>query len=286
MEFDSPSIIRYFVPSTGAFLKARFQNCIFEENVFPHVPCPKGTPNLNFYAPQTFTLNPDPRTSLSEIEVQKILLLQALADRLPDGFSDAPRVTRLPTPGTGFKCKVSALHTDAILQTTENAREKPDPLTLEKAQRCDKWPQWEAALQAEYDSLKKHKVFGEYSNTLTTRPVGHKLIFTKKRDAQGRVLRFKVRLVAQGFNQSPGIDFDYIYSPVMDSGTFRYLLGFSVQFSLQTLMLDVVTAYLHGPLETQLFLKPPPSFSEVPLLPPRPGHFSGLRLHKALYSLK
>ena len=69
MGFDSPSILRYFVPSTEVLLKARFQNCIFEENVFPHIPCPKGTPDLNFYAPQTLTLNPDPRTSLSEMEV-------------------------------------------------------------------------------------------------------------------------------------------------------------------------------------------------------------------------
>ena len=200
MGFDSPSILRYFVPSTGALLKACFQNCIFEENVFPHVPCPKGIPDLNFYSPQTFILNPNPRTSLSETEVQKILHLQALADRLLDGFSDAPRVTRLPTPGTGFKRKILALHTDAVLQTTENAREKPDPLILEEAQRCDEWLQWEAALHEEYDSLKKHKVFGEYSHTLNTRPMGHKLIFTKKRDAQGRVLQFKVRLVAQGFS--------------------------------------------------------------------------------------
>ena len=75
MGFDSPSILKYFVPSTGALLKARFQNYVFEENVFPHVPCPKGTPDLNFYSPQTFTLNPDPQTSLSETEVQKILQL-------------------------------------------------------------------------------------------------------------------------------------------------------------------------------------------------------------------
>ena len=129
-------------------------------------------------------------------------------------------------------------------------------------------------------------MFGEYSHTLTTRPVGHKLIFTKKRDAQGCVLRFKVRLVAQGFSQRPGIDFDSTYSPVMDAGTFKYLLGLSVQLSLQTLMLDVVTTYLHCPLETKLFIKPPPLFSEVPFLSPRPGHFSGLKLHKALYGLK
>ena len=129
-------------------------------------------------------------------------------------------------------------------------------------------------------------MFGEYSHTLTTRPVGHKLIFTKKRDAQGCVLRFKVRLVAQSFSQRPGIDFDSSYSSVMDAGTFRYLLGLYVQLSLQTLMLDVVTAYFHGPLETKIFIKPPPLFSEVPLPSPRSGHFSGLRLHKALHGLK
>ena len=147
-------------------------------------------------------------------------------------------------------------------------------------------PRWEAALRAEYYSLKKHKVFGEYCHTLTVRPVGHKLIFMKKRDAQGRVFRFKVRLVAQGFSQRPGIDFDSTYSPMMDAGTFRYLLGLSVELSLPTLMLDVVTAYLHGPLETELFIKPPPLFSEVSFPSPCPSHFSGLKLHKALYGLK
>ena len=160
------------------------------------------------------------------------------------------------------------------------------PLTLEEAQQSTEWPKWEAALRAEYDSPKKHKVFEEYSHTLTARPMGHKLIFTKKCDAQRRVLRFKVRLVAQGFSQRLGIDFDSTYSPVMDAGMFRYLLVLLVQFSLQTLMLDVVTTYLHVPLETKLFIKPPPLFSEVSFPSPRHGHFSDLKLHKALYGLK
>ena len=51
-----------------------------------------------------------------------------------------------------------------------------------------------------------------------SRPMGHKLIFTKKRDAQERVIRFKVRLVAQGFSQRPGIDFDSTYSLVWKPG--------------------------------------------------------------------
>ena len=92
--------------------------------------------------------------------------------------------------------------------------------------------------------------------------------------------------MAQGFSQRPGIDFDSTYSPVMDAGTFMYLLRLSVQHSLQTLMLDVVTAYLHGPLETKLFIKPSPLFSEVSFPSPNPSHFSGLKLYKALYGLK
>ena len=51
-------------------------------------------------------------------------------------------------------------------------------------------------------------------------------------------------------------------------------------------MLDVVTVYLHGPLETNLYIKPPPLFSEIPFPAPYPGHFSSLQIHKALYGLK
>ena len=72
----------------------------------------------------------------------------------------------------------------------------------------------------------------------------------------------------------------------MDSGTFCYLLGLAVQLSLQTQLLDVVTAYLHGPLETRLYIKLPPLFCETKLLPPQPGHFSGLQIQKVLYGLK
>ena len=75
---------------------------------------------------------------------------------------------------------------------------------------------------------------------LAAKPIGHKLIFTKKRNAQGQVLHYKVRLVAQGFIQCPGIHYTFTYSPVMDSTTFWYLLGMAVQYSLETQLLDVV----------------------------------------------
>jgi hypothetical protein len=116
-----------------------------------------------------------------------------------------------------------------------------DPLTLEASKANPDWPSWLEALQHEYASLRKHQVFAPLVTNLATKPVGHKLILTKKRNAQGQVLRYKVRLVAQGFTQRPGIDYTSTYTPVMDSTTFRYLLGMAAQYMLEKQLLDVVT---------------------------------------------
>src|SRR5450759_4161579 len=91
--FDSPSIIRYVSPQTGTLSKARFQNCQFDERVFPPLSTASSSQPIQFYSPETFTLNPDPRTGLANSKVQKLLDLQALAHKLPDGFSNSERIT-------------------------------------------------------------------------------------------------------------------------------------------------------------------------------------------------
>jgi hypothetical protein len=136
------------------------------------------------------------------------------------------------------------------------------------------WPQWKTTIETEYASLKKHGVFVEIATDLEKPPIGHKLIFTRKLDSQGKVLRYKVRLVAQGFTQRPGIDYDQTYSPVMDTVSFRYLLALAVQLKLTIYLLDVVTAYLHGNLDTKLHLNPLPGFLEY-IPRPQPGKFTG-----------
>lgn len=72
----------------------------------------------------------------------------------------------------------------------------------------------------------------------------------------------------------------------MDSTTFRYLLGLAVHHSLETQLLDVVTAYLYGPLDAQLYIKPPPDFLSQSIPADSTHSFLGLRLQHALYGLK
>ena len=183
--FDSPSIIRYLNPETGVLHKARFQNCKFDETVFPSVIVSKPNTPLEFWAPETLTMNPDPRIALTDSEVEKILDLKSLAEKLPNGFTNISRVTHNPLPGAGpapisirperqaiesptaKKPKISHLFDAPSL--TEQLEPKPilctpsehelvmtfvqtmanldsDPLTLEDAKASSDWPKWQVAL--------------------------------------------------------------------------------------------------------------------------------------------
>ena len=161
-----------------------------------------------------------------------------------------------------------------------------DPQTLAEAKARPNWPKWQLALQAEYTSLRKRRVFGPLETNLSTKPIGFRLIFTKKKNAEGLILRYKVCLVAQSFTQKPGIDYSVTYSPIMDSGTFRYLLGMAVQYALETQLLDFVTAYLYGNLDAIVYIVPPPNFLPGSHQDGNQGMYSGLKFQKALYDLK
>ena len=160
-----------------------------------------------------------------------------------------------------------------------------NPTSLVEAQSRSNWPKWQATLKAKYASLRKHKVFGSTVIVLDNTPFGHKLIFTRKLDASGNIPIYKVCLVAQGFSQRPGVDFDQTYSPVMDTISFRFLLALTFQLSLHIYLLDVVTTYLHGVLDTKLFIVPPPGFlRDGPAA--QPGKHTCLQIMKALYGFK
>jgi len=81
-------------------------------------------------------------------------------------------------------------------------------------------------------------VFGILNTNLKEKPMGHKLIFTRKRNAKGEIVRYKVRLVAQGFSQKPGVDYEFTYALVMNSTTFRYILASEVKIHINMILIS------------------------------------------------
>ena len=133
-----------------------------------------------------------------------------------------------------------------------------EPRFVEECRQRADWPKWKDAIQAELDSLTKRQVFGPVVLTPpSVKPVGHKWVFVRKRNEKNEVLRYKARLVAQGFSQRPGIDYEETYSPVMDVITFRYLVSLVVSEKLDMQLMDVVTAYLYGDLDSEIYMKVP-----------------------------
>ena len=133
--------------------------------------------------------------------------------------------------------------------------------SIDECRRRDDWPKWKEAIENELISLNKYKVFGPVVQTPEgTKPVNYKWVFVRKRNDKNEVVRYKARLVAQGFSQKPGVDYDETYSPVMNATTFRYLISLSAIEKLEMYLMDVVTAYLYSSLEKDIYLRIPEGF--------------------------
>ena len=160
-----------------------------------------------------------------------------------------------------------------------------DPRTIVECEKRSDRPQWKDVIQAELASLNKRKVFTKAIPTPpNVFPVGFKWVFLRKRNENNEVVRYKARLVAQGFTQRPGIDFNETYSPVMSGITFRYLISLAVQNHLSMQLMDIVTAYLYGSLDLDIYMKVLDGIS-VPDASAKRNMYC-VKLNKSLYGLK
>lgn len=85
--------------------------------------------------------------------------------------------------------------------------------------------------------------------------------FSFKKNEKNEITRYKNRLVAQDFSQRPGVDYKNIYSPVMDAITFRYLVSLTTSRNLEMYLMHVLTTYLYGSLDNEIYMKIPQRFN-------------------------
>ncbi|GJX81848.1 retrovirus-related pol polyprotein from transposon TNT 1-94 [Tanacetum coccineum] len=109
------------------------------------------------------------------------------------------------------------------------------------------------------------------------KPVGYRWVFIQKQNENDEVIRYKARLIAQGFSQRPGIDYEETYSPVMDAITFRYLISLAVYENLDMRLMDVVTAYLYGSLNSDIYMKIQEGFKMPEALSAKPKDIKGYK---------
>jgi hypothetical protein len=154
------------------------------------------------------------------------------------------------------------------------------PRTYNEAMKTSESEKWLEAMESEMKSLAKNNVW-----ELVPLPKGRKLVdcrwvLGRKYNSEGKPDRYKARLVAKGFTQEYGLDYEETFAPVVHFNSLRMFLTLAVYSKMNVQQMDVVTAFLYGELEEEIFMKQAPGFEEKTE--------DGLvcKLKKSLYGLK
>jgi len=140
-------------------------------------------------------------------------------------------------------------------------------------------PGWRAAMDEEMAALWANQTWTLVPLPPGQTPVGCKWVFVVKHAADGTIDRLKARLVARGFTQQQGLDYEETFSPVAKLNTVRVLISVAVHRRWPLLQLDIKNAFLNGDLQEPVYMQQPPGFETT-------GESQVCRLVKALYGLK
>ncbi|KAL5836024.1 hypothetical protein ACOSQ4_015521 [Xanthoceras sorbifolium] len=185
---------------------------------------------------------------------------------------DAPelrRSSRVPKPIQRYS---PSLH---YLLLTDSG----EPECYDEAMQVEDSVKRESAMRDEMDSLMSNQTWELAELPPGKKALHNKWVFRIKEEHNGNK-RYKARMVVKGFQQKEGIDYNEIFSPVVKLTTIRLVLKIVAAENLHLEQLDVKTAFLHGDLEEEIYMRQPEGFKEA-------GKENLVcRLKKSLYGLK
>ncbi|GJV20801.1 retrovirus-related pol polyprotein from transposon TNT 1-94 [Tanacetum coccineum] len=169
------------------------------------------------------------------------------------------------------------LHTDSKVCMYALTVSTIEPKNIKEAMADHSWIK---SMQDELNQFERLQVW-----ELVPRPEGKNIIALKwlwknKCDAENIVVRNKTRLVAKGYKQEEGIDFEESFAPVARLEAVRMFIAYAAHKNITIFQMDVKTAFLNGPLKEEVYVSQPEGFID----PEFPDHV--YRLKKALYGLK
>ena len=205
---------------------------------------------------------------------------------VPGGFDEGEESVDVLAEAWSVEAGLPALRENylglevALVAETSDV-EALEPRNLTEAKRRPDWPLWEQAIQEELNTLRTAGTWTLEHAPPGANIIGSKWVFKAKKDASGKVVRYKAQLVAQGFSQVEGVDYFDTYAPVARLQSSRAVIAMANRLGLELHQVDIKGAYLNGELTADevLYMRHPPGYRE---------DSSGcvLRLRKSLYGLK
>lgn len=154
-----------------------------------------------------------------------------------------------------------------------------EPKSVKEAMSSSQSNQWMMVMMEEIESINSNETWDLVDLREGRRAVGFKWVFKLKQNQIAEVIRSQARLVAQGFSQRYGSDYDEVFAPVVGQTTFRTLMSLAAYRKMVVKQYHVKTAFLHGNLEEETFMRQPPGFAVASM------ENKVYRLKKNLYGL-
>lgn len=120
---------------------------------------------------------------------------------------------------------------------------------------------WKKAMDEEMESLLLNNTWELVQRPKNKNIISCKWVFKTKRNSEGQVNKFKARLVARGFSQKYGEDYDEVFAPVVRHTTFRVMLTIAGQDKLIVVHYDAKTAFLNGQLKETIYMRQPEGYA-------------------------
>ncbi|KAL5569300.1 hypothetical protein UlMin_025875 [Ulmus minor] len=136
------------------------------------------------------------------------------------------------------------------------------------------------AMQEELNQFERNDVWELVPRPKDQTVIGTKWVFRNKVDESGVVTRNKARLVAQGYNQEEGIDYEETFAPVARLESIRMLLAFACFKDFILFQMDVKSAFLNGFIIEEVYVEQPPGFTSFDF-PNHLNYFLGLQIKQS-----
>ena len=133
--------------------------------------------------------------------------------------------------------------------TVVNAEEDELEPSYEQAHRRSDWPQWKQVIGVELENLKAAGIWEIVERPEGINVVDSKWVFRMKKDAKGKVIKWKARLVARGFTQIYGVNYFETFAPVARLVSIQIILAIAARNGWDIFMFNFHLVYLNGVLE-------------------------------------
>jgi len=153
-----------------------------------------------------------------------------------------------------------------------------EPTSYKEAQRSKEVAKWDEAMSKEIASIKENETWEEVRSLPEgANLVSSRWVYKAKLGPNGEITKYKARIVAKGYSQVYGVDYEETFAPVAKITSLRAILAWAASMDKEIEQMDVVTAFLNPKLEEDIYMELPDGVEASSKI---------VKLRKGLYGLK